>query len=160
MQCRNASTRRRPAAATGLTRIKAPARSGRYAAWRRFPSDARMLLPRLAPVALSSLLLAAHFHRAGAPGFAMLAVASLALLLVRKPWVARILQAALLLGAVEWLRTLATFAAIRMSLGQPYLRMALILGAVALFTALAALSFESRALRERYGLGPRRRATA
>jgi hypothetical protein len=115
---------------------------------------------RLAPVALSALLLAAHFYRAGALALAVLAVASLALLLVRKPWAARVLQVALVLGAMEWIRTLATFAAMRISLGQPYLRMALILGAVALFTALAALAFERPALRARYGLPPRRRATA
>ena len=50
------------------------------------------------------------------------------------------------------------FAAMRMSLGQPYLRMALILGAVALLTGLAALVFESQALRTRYRLPPRRHA--
>jgi hypothetical protein len=38
--------------------------------------------------------------------------------------------------------------------------MALILGAVALVTALAALVFETRAVRSRYGLRQRRRATA
>jgi hypothetical protein len=115
---------------------------------------------RLAPVALAALLLAAHFYRAGALALAALAVASLALPVVRKPWAARAMQAALVLGAVEWLRTLAAFAAVRIALGQPFLRMALILGAVALVTALAALAFESRTLRARYGLAPRDRTAA
>jgi hypothetical protein len=40
-----------------------------------------------------------------------------------------------------------------MALGQPYTRMSLILGAVALATLASALVFRARALRERYGLG-------
>jgi len=117
-----------------------------------------MLLLRLAPVALAALLLGAHFYRAGAVGLAALAVAAPALLFVRRPWAARALQAGLVAGAIEWARTLATLAAERMSFGQPYARMALILGAVALVTALAALVFETRAMRSRYGLRQRNRA--
>jgi len=112
----------------------------------------------LVPAALAALLLAAHFYRAGALWGVALAVALVALLPVRRPWAARTVQAGLVLGALEWVRTLATFAAVRVSTGQPYVRMALILGAVALVTALAALAFESRTLRARYGLPSRRRA--
>jgi hypothetical protein len=119
-----------------------------------------MLFLRIAPVALAALLLGAHFYRAGALGLAALAVAALGLLFVRQSWAARTLQAGLVAGAIEWMRTLATFAAERVSFGQPYARMALILGAVALVTALAALVFETRAMRSRYGLRQRSRATA
>jgi hypothetical protein len=117
-----------------------------------------MLPLRLAPVVLAALLLGAHFYRAGSLVLAALAIASLALLFVRRPWAARALQAGLVAGAIEWARTLATFAAERVSFGQPYARMALILGAVALVTALAALVFETRTLRSRYGLRQRSRA--
>jgi flagellar biogenesis protein FliO len=41
-------------------------------------------------------------------------------------------------GAIEWLRTLAMLTATRMSMQQPWLRMTLILLAVAAFTAAAA----------------------
>jgi len=119
-----------------------------------------MLILRLAPVVLAALLLGAHFYRADALGLAALAVAALALLFVRRPWAARALQAGLVAGAIEWVRTLATIAAERVSLGQPYARVALILGGVALVTALAALVFEMPAVRSRYGLRQRRRATA
>ena len=44
----------------------------------------------------------------------------------------------LLLGAFEWLRTLAGILEMRRVLGQPWQRMAVILGAVALVTALSA----------------------
>ena len=119
-----------------------------------------MLLLHLAPVVLAALLLGAHFYRAGALGLAALAVAALGLLFVRRPWAARTLQAGLVAGAIEWVRTLATFAAERVSFGQPYARMALILGVVALATALAALVFETRPMRSRYGLRQRSRAPA
>ena len=111
----------------------------------------------LAPAALAALLLAAHFYRAGALWGVALAAALVALLPVRRPWAARVAQAGLVLGALEWIRTLAAFAAVRVTMGQPYVRMALILGAVALVTALAAAAFESPTLRARYGLRPRGR---
>jgi hypothetical protein len=106
---------------------------------------ARLLLPFLA-----LLLLAAHFYRADWMWLAALCGALTLLLAVPRPWAARTLQVALVLGAFEWLRTLAAFASTRMALGQPYLRLALILGAVAAFTLLAAWVFQHRALRARF----------
>jgi len=108
----------------------------------------RLLLPFLA-----LLLLAAHFYRAGWLPLAALSAALTLLLAVPRPWAARTLQAALVLGAIEWLRTLAAFATMRMAVGQPYLRLALILGAVAALTLLAAWVFQHRALRGRFRLG-------
>jgi hypothetical protein len=71
---------------------------------------------------LASVLLAAHFYRAGQLALAIIALALVVLLAVPRAWAARTLQVALVLGAVEWLRTLASFAAVRVSFGQPYLR--------------------------------------
>jgi len=108
---------------------------------------ALLVLPSLA-----AILLAAHFYRAGQLVLAALSVGALALLAVPRPWAARVLQVALLAGAVEWLRTLALFASTRMAMGQPYLRLALILVAVAAFTAASAVVFQQSALRRRYRL--------
>jgi len=108
---------------------------------------ARLILPLLA-----LLLLAAHFYRADWMALAVLCAALTLLLAVPRPWAARTLQAALVLGAIEWLRTLASFAATRVAVGQPYLRLALILGAVAAFTLLAAWVFQHRTLRSRFRL--------
>ena len=108
---------------------------------------ARLILPLLA-----LLLLAAHFYRADRMALAVLCAALTLLLAVPRPWAARTLQAALVLGAVEWLRTLASFAATRVAVGQPYLRLVLILGAVAAFTLLAAWVFQHRAVRSRFRL--------
>ncbi|MFO1394361.1 MAG: hypothetical protein U1F09_11425 [Steroidobacteraceae bacterium] len=94
---------------------------------------ARIVLPVLA-----SLLLAAHFHRAGAWLPEGLALALCALPFVRQRWSARTLQVALAIGTVEWLRTGWVLAAKRAAAGEPWVRMVVILGAVAAVTALAA----------------------
>jgi hypothetical protein len=106
----------------------------------------------VSPTLVALAALAAHFWRAGNFALAAAAIAIAALVAVRRPWAARVLQAALALGALEWLRTLAALVADRQSMGLPYLRLALILGAIAAVTALAALAFELRPLRARYRL--------
>ena len=108
---------------------------------------ALLVLPSLAAV-----LLAAHFYRAGQIVPAALSVAALLLLAVPRAWAARVLQLVLVAGAHEWLRTLAMFASARMAMGQPYLRLTLILLAVAAFTAASAIVFRQSALRRRYRL--------
>jgi hypothetical protein len=102
--------------------------------------------------ALAATMLAAHFYRAGQVVLAGLAVGALVLLAVPRAWAARALQLALVAGAFEWLRTLATFAAARMAAGQPYLRLTVILLAVAAFTAGSAVVFRQATLRGRYRL--------
>jgi len=105
---------------------------------------------RLLPVIISLLLLAAHFYRAGQ--FTLVAVTLLfsMLLVIRESWTPRLVQLALLLGAVEWLRTMWFIMQMRMQFDMPWLRMAFILGGVALFTALSGLVFYSKSLRNRY----------
>jgi hypothetical protein len=106
----------------------------------------------LAAPVLSLFVLGAHFLRAGDFGFVALSLAVAGLVFVRRPWAARTLQAALLFASAEWLRTTVFFVHVRKSLGQPWTRLAVILGAVALLTALSALVFETSRLRARYGL--------
>ena len=113
-----------------------------------------MTLFRLTPVILSFLLLGAHFYRAGSPVLTSLCVALLMLLFVRKPWVPRLFQGLLLLGAFEWLRSLYFFAAMRIAWDQPWTRLVLILGAVALFTLLSGTVFELKILRRFYQRDP------
>jgi len=105
---------------------------------------------RLVPVILSFLLLGAHFYRSGLPIGAGFCVVIPVFLLVRDSWVPRLIQIFLLLGALEWLRTLFVIANMRIAYDQPWVRMAIILGAVALFTALSGLVFRSKTLRKRY----------
>lgn len=104
-----------------------------------------LLLP-----ALALGLLGAHFYRAAAWPLVGLCVVLVLLLAWPRVWVARLVQAALVLGALEWLWTALILVQQRLALGQPWLRLALILGAVAFFTAASALVFRSAALRRRY----------
>jgi hypothetical protein len=104
-----------------------------------------LLLP-----ALALLLLGAHFFRAGLVPVAAVCVALLALLFVRTAWAARAMQGALVLGVLEWLRTAWVFASARAEAGQPYGRLLVILGSVALLTGLAAVALRSRTAREHF----------
>jgi hypothetical protein len=105
---------------------------------------------QLLPVVLSLLVLGAHFLRAGNVILVAAALALAGLLAVRRPWAARTIQAALVLGAVEWVRTLAGLVASRSRAGQPVARLSLILGCVAAVTGLSALVFRSARLRSWY----------
>ncbi len=112
-----------------------------------------MIFVRLLPPAIAALVLAAHFYRAGNPIVAGLAAALVALLFVPRAWAARVVQAGLAAGALEWVLTLIRLVELRQATGQPYGRLAAILGGVAAFTAATALVFRNRQLRGRFGLG-------
>lgn len=103
------------------------------------------------PIVLSLVVLAAHFLRAGCLPVALAVLALLGVLAVRRPWVPRLIQVVLTLGALEWIRTLVTLAIQRSDQGEPYLRMALILGGVATVTLGSAFLFETARLRRLYG---------
>jgi len=102
------------------------------------------------PVVLSALLLAAHFFRAGHVVVVVVCLALLAVLPIRRRWAGLVVQFALAIGALEWARTLAVFAAARASRGEPYGRLVIILGSVALFTGLSALIFSTPRFRRIY----------
>jgi hypothetical protein len=105
----------------------------------------------LAP-AVAFLLLAAHFFRAGNTVGLAICLLLLPLLLVKRPFSARTIQVALLLGAAEWVRAATMLVQERIAAGTPYLRLASIRAAVAIFTLLAALAFRSRRMVARYRL--------
>ena len=109
---------------------------------------AALLLPGLA-----LLLLGAHFFRAGLLPLTALCVVLAGLLFVRSPWVPRVLQTVLALGALEWVRTAWSFASARAGAGLPYGRLLVILGAVAGVTALAALLLRSSSARRHFRAG-------
>lgn len=109
---------------------------------------------RLLPVFISFLLLAAHFLRSGQTIIVIALLLLPLLLLLRNAWVPRVIQLVLLLGAFEWLWTLYSVAQIRIGLGMPWMRMAIILGVVALFTVLSCLVFRTGALRKRFATAP------
>jgi len=106
---------------------------------------ALLLLP-----ALALLLLGAHFFRAALVPLTVVCLGLVALLFVRARWAWLALQAALAIGALEWLRTAWEFASMRAAMGQPYARLLVILGGVALLTALAALVLRTGTARNHF----------
>jgi len=115
---------------------------------------------QLFPVGLSVLVLAAHFLRAGHSVLLLASLSLLALLFVRRAWAARVIQVGLLLGTLEWLRTLLFLVAVRRHAGEPFIRLAIILGAVAAVTGASALVLQTRTLRQRFGRAPHDRPGA
>ncbi|MGZ8211408.1 MAG: hypothetical protein ACXW2I_18245 [Burkholderiales bacterium] len=105
-----------------------------------------MLWFSLTPLAVSALLIAAHFFRSGSYVLAAAGLLFPALLAIRTPLALRLVQLLLLACAAEWVRTLASIAVDRQALGQPWVRMAAILATIAALNVLAA-----------YLLGARRR---
>ncbi|OQX95095.1 hypothetical protein B6I21_07220 [candidate division KSB1 bacterium 4572_119] len=105
---------------------------------------------RLLPVIFSSIMIAAHFSRAAYGVLAIVCLLLPLILFIKKRWVARAYQVLLVLGGLVWIQSLVHYAKIRSAMGESWLRLAIILGVIALFTALSALVFESKSLKERY----------
>ena len=104
------------------------------------------------PIVLSLFVLGAHFLRYQNYIGVAISLLLVGLLFVRRAWVARLVQVALVLGSVEWLWTLYTLAQVRAAMGQTATRMIVILGAVAAVTLCSAFLFQSTRLKKWYGL--------
>lgn len=94
---------------------------------------AQMALP-----VLSLLLLAAHFYRAEMHTLAAGSVVLATLAFVPRHWAGWVLQVALYGATVEWLLTAWELATLRAAAGLPYVRLLVILGAVAAVTLASA----------------------
>ena len=107
---------------------------------------------RLLPVILSFGLLAAHFSRANMLPLTVVSLIVPFLLLIKRAWVARGIQILLLLGALEWIRSMFGYIEIRKSIGDDWGRLAIILVTVAMLTACSGLVFRGKLLKKRYQL--------
>jgi len=116
---------------------------------------------RTIPAVISFLLIGAHFLRRGDHPIVFLCLLLLPLPFVRR-WPARFLSIVLLsAGGVGWLVIAWRLAEARQGLGEPYTRMTLILGGVALFTFFSAWLLPGVSSRERAagpGASPGRRS--
>ena len=112
---------------------------------------------RIALVCVAALLLAAHFLRWGNLVLVFASLALPLLLLVRRRWALRTVQAALLAGSAVWLVATYRFVQLRRAFDQPWGRLVLILGAVILLTTGAAILLEGESIRRRF---PRQRESA
>jgi len=103
-----------------------------------------MVILCLLPAIVSSLLIAAHFYRMGSSLLIFIAFLFPLLILVRHQWAARAVQVYLLFAAAEWVRALLAFVDIYERAGVSWTRLAVILGAVALFTFCSAIFLSCR----------------
>ncbi len=107
------------------------------------------------PVVLSLVILGAHFMRDGHSIVVFGLLVLIALLFVRRPWIARLTQVVLMLGALEWVRTLYELLQVRAASGEPATRMTVILGIVVVVTFCSALLFQSPVLKSIYRMDRR-----
>jgi hypothetical protein len=103
-------------------------------------------------VVLSFSVLAAHFLRDGSVVMVAVCLLLPVLLFFPRKGAARVVQAALVLGTIEWIRTLVTIVQERMAAGVPYTRTMIILAVVAALTLASALVFRMPRMRRRYDL--------
>ena len=96
------------------------------------------LTRHIAPAVLSEIALAAHFLRAGDHALVVLMLIVPILLMSRRRWALYVNQVVLVLGAGMWCLVAYAVMDLRREVGQPYLRMLAILGAVALIALVSA----------------------
>ncbi len=109
-----------------------------------------MKILKLIPVILSFLLLIAHFSRANIYFLMILSAGIPFLLFIKRFWVPRLMQILLILGGIEWIRTIISLINERNALGESWTRMAIILLVVALFTMISTLVFQRPSVKEIY----------
>ena len=110
-------------------------------------------------VFLAALLQGAHYYRLASPGLAVFFILFPLHLLWRRRWTLLVTQLFLLVSGLLWVQTTLDLVQLRLSLGLPWIRLAVILGGVSLFTAATALVFETRRLRHLFS-GARDSGTA
>ena len=108
------------------------------------------MLTRIMPLIVASLLLAAHFLRDGNLVLTLGCVLVPLLLFVKSRWSWLAAQLFAYVGAAIWLYTTTAIVQQRIYWGEPWVRVVLILGGVALFTAWAGLLLHAQPVKERY----------
>jgi hypothetical protein len=105
---------------------------------------------RISLFVTAAVLLGAHFLRAGNPVMVALCLAAPLLFFQRKRWSLIVLQLLAYGAAGTWIAVAIQLMQLRQQSGQPWTAAALILGSVALFSVLAGLLLNSRAMSESY----------
>lgn len=109
------------------------------------------MISRVIAYSIMILMLAAHFSRAGQNLLALIILLVPFLLIIRKRWVIQVLQGVAYLAALSWLYSAYNYIQTRIAFGDDWLRLLLILGAVALYSAWSGYFLRSPAVDARYG---------
>ena len=99
---------------------------------------------------IAAVGLAAHFLRNGELLLVTVCLLLPLLLFLKKRWSLIVLQLFAYLGTLVWVQTAVQIVQERVALGRPWARMVVILGTVALLTALAGLLLNSAVVKEKY----------
>ena len=99
---------------------------------------------------VSSVLLAAHFSRADMNFLVPVALLFPFILFIKRTWIIRIYQIYLICGGIIWIERLLYLRRIRISIGESWTVMAIILGVVALLSFLSAGILQNKELLESY----------
>lgn len=105
---------------------------------------------RLIPLILSAVLLAAHFLRSFDLLPMLLCLLAPFLLLIKKRWVLRVLQALTIISALVWLYTLYGIIQERIFEGRSWTASAIILGVVAAFSLFSGWLLNSPKVKDNY----------
>ena len=108
------------------------------------------MIARITLYIIATLLIAAHFLRLGNVIAVALCLAPRLLFLVRQRWSLLLLQWLAYIATVVWLATAWPIVTPRWSSGEPWLRAAAILIAVAAISVLAGGLLRSRTMQARY----------
>ena len=108
------------------------------------------MILRIVLTVIASVFIAAHFLRAGDFILVALCLATPALFFVRQRWSLLVLEGLSYGAAVVWLVTAWQIVEVDKAIGKPWLRAAIILGAVAAFTVLSGFLLRSKTWRARY----------
>ena len=98
------------------------------------------------------LLLATHFGRVNLLILQIVSILIPFLLFWKTKMTAIIIQSCLMLAGIEWIRTTVYYARIRIENGESWLRLAIILGTVAILNFATILVFRTKLMRRRYKL--------
>ncbi len=105
---------------------------------------------RISLYAMTALLLGAHFLRTGNLTMMALCAAAPLLFLHRKHWILIGLQLLAYCAAGTWISVAIQLVQVRQQLAQSWTVAAMIIGTVALFSAVAGLLLNSRAIKDHY----------
>ncbi|MBD3223168.1 MAG: hypothetical protein GF313_00450 [Caldithrix sp.] len=105
---------------------------------------------RLLPVILSALLIAAHLMRYYGLEIALIPIVLLITLFIRHPLIRRGWQILMLISTIIWIDTTVELIHFRLVAQQPYLRLAVIMIAVILFTIFSGVMLENKRIQTFY----------
>ncbi len=108
------------------------------------------MISRVVLIILSYILLSAHFLRDGEIALTLFYLFIPFLLFIKKRWSIIVVQIFTYGGVLVWFYTLYVLINVRMSLGIPWVRMAIILVAVIILTLISGLLLNSQVVKEKY----------